>query len=122
MNESWNIWRQFGLSWTSVSGVNEIVVAGWVTITSVLWLLQVGARREIGHLADRGAGAELGHLLAVAEDLDLALRDDVEAVAFLALAVERVAEGEALPLGAVHDFPQLDIAEAARRTRASAAG
>src|SRR5450755_2164032 len=73
--------------------------------------LELGARREVGHLADRSSRAELGDLLAVAEDLDLALRDDVKAVAFLALAIERVAEVEALPLGAVDDFPQLDIAE-----------
>ena len=73
--------------------------------------LQLGARREVGHLADRGARAELGDLLAVAEDLDLALRHDVEAVAFLALAVQRMAEMKALPLGAVHDLPELDVAE-----------
>jgi hypothetical protein len=54
---------------------------------------------------------ELGHLATVAEDLDFALRQDVEAGARLALLVQRVAEGKALPLGAVHDLPQLDIAE-----------
>src|SRR4029450_8733372 len=34
-------------------------------------LLQLGARREVGHLADRRARAELRDLLAVTEDLDL---------------------------------------------------
>jgi hypothetical protein len=37
MNASSNRWRQLGLSCASVSGVNEIVVAGSVTSTSVLW-------------------------------------------------------------------------------------
>ena len=36
MKESWNRWRQFGLSCSSVSGVKEIVVAGSVMMTSVL--------------------------------------------------------------------------------------
>jgi hypothetical protein len=40
----------------------------------------------------------------------------VEAVAFLALAVERVAEVEALPLGAVDDLPQLDVAEVGKNS------
>ena len=46
MNESWNRWRQFGLSCISVSGVNEIVVVGSVTMTSVLCLFSsaLGAR------------------------------------------------------------------------------
>ena len=36
MKESWNRCRQLGLSWISVSGVNEMVVAGSATTTSVL--------------------------------------------------------------------------------------
>ena len=46
MKESWNRWRQFGLSCMSVSGVKEIVVAGSVMMTSVLWRFNsvLGAR------------------------------------------------------------------------------
>jgi len=67
--------------------------------------------REVGHLAHRTAGAELGHGLAVTVDIHLALGHDVEGVAFLALAEQRLAEGVALPLGPVHHFPQFDVAE-----------
>ena len=92
MKESWNRCRQFGLSCDQRLGRerDRRRRLGDDDVGAVL--LQLGARREVGHLADRGAGAELGDLLAVAEDLDLALRDDVEAAALLALAIQRVAE------------------------------
>ena len=111
MKESWNRWRRVRAQLQQRLGRerDRRRRLGDDDVGAVL--LQLGARREVGHLADRRAGAELGDLLAVAEDLDLALRDDVEAVAFLALPVERVAEVEALPLRAVHDLPQLDVAE-----------
>ena len=73
---------------------------------------QLGVRRQVGHLAHRRAGAELRHALAAAVHLHLALGDDVEGVTFLPLAVQRVAEGAALPVRPVHHLPQLDIAEA----------
>ena len=46
MKESWNRCRQFGLSCSSVSGVNEIVVVGSVMMTSVLCFFSsaLGAR------------------------------------------------------------------------------
>ena len=46
MKESWNRWRVFGLSCISVSGMNEMVVAGSVSMTSVLCFFSyaLGAR------------------------------------------------------------------------------
>jgi hypothetical protein len=73
---------------------------------------QVRAGRQVGHLAHRGARAQLRHALAVAVDLDLALGDDVEAVALVALAVQRVADSGGAATGAVHHLPQLHVAEA----------
>ena len=43
---------------------------------------------------------------------DLALGDDVEGVALLALAEQRLTVGMALPLRAAHHFPEFDVAEA----------
>jgi hypothetical protein len=82
---------------------------------------QFGAGRQVGHLAHRLARAQRGHRLAVAVDLDLALRDDVEAVAFFALAVQRLAIGMALPGGAVHHLPQFHVAEAGKEVQRAAA-
>ena len=60
---------------------------------------QLRVRRQVGHFAHRGAGAQLGHFFAFAKHLHLALRNDVEGASLFALAIQRLAEVIALPLG-----------------------
>mmetsp|Transcript_1032 Transcript_1032/g.2653 ORF Transcript_1032/g.2653 Transcript_1032/m.2653 type:complete len:498 (+) Transcript_1032:624-2117(+) len=72
---------------------------------------QVGVGREVGHLAHRGALAQRGHQPPLAEDLDLALRNDVKAVAFLAALEEGIADRVAFPARAAHHLPELHVAE-----------
>jgi hypothetical protein len=110
-----------GLQLRSVSGVKEMVVAGAVTITSVAVAPQLRARARYAISPTDVPGAELRHPRAVAEDLDLACAMMWKVRAFLALAVHGMAEREALPLRAVHHFPQLDIAEAGEERRGCAA-
>ena len=122
MNAASNRRRVPRPSCSSVCGVKEMVVAGSDDHHVGAVDAQRRARRQVGHLAHRGAGAELRHALAVAVHLDLALRDDVEAVALLALAVQRMAEGAALPAARGAPPPTARHRRSRRRTPASAAG
>ena len=80
---------------------------------------QLFARGEVGHLAHRGAGAELGHAVAVAVHVHPALGDDVEGVTGLTFTVQSRTETVAPPLRAVHHFPQFDVTEAGEEIQAA---
>jgi hypothetical protein len=62
--------RVAGLSWLQLCGVNETGGGRLGDDHVGAVRAQVGAGRQVGHLAHRGARAQLRHALAVAEDLD----------------------------------------------------
>ena len=70
---------------------------------------------QVGHLAHRSTRTQRGHQRAIAQHLHLTLRDDVKTVATVAALEQRMAVAVTGPGGAVHHFPQLDVAKAAEK-------
>src|SRR5262249_23171139 len=65
---------------------------------------------EVDHLAEAAAGLDLGELVVFQGDGDLALDEEVEGFALVALADDDGARCDAAPGGDAHDFPERDVA------------